>query len=436
MSELEYKLKMAFHLSDLKYLSQKDKIMTELSENLRKISNDYERRGLTNSGLPIAKRDEKREEIIKKLVNFRVYIDLREVNKVTGIITKDITEKIYKRAQEISTNPIKKYGFEKVDNEEELESRLLSDVKRDIEIFRIQSEIKDYSKVRKLIDKEIKVFLSYSHYDKNIADEVDVSLKAKGILVTRDERDAPDYSNLEAFMDTVRDHDYVIMLVSDHYLKSINCMYEVIQFIKEKDYRCRTFPIIIDNEIKIFDRKKHIKYVDYWQKKYISFESKIKKLRTNGTLPSHKELNKIGMIRSNIGDFLHNVSFLKCVSLQELKKTKFKAIIGKIDKSSNLIPKGNTKINEEELKLRIISYLYKCYLKGLKKGIIPEFNWQKKEKEWGIDADVMSQAIDEMVDDGLIKYSSFGGNVALTKEGKMLAREEKLDKKYKDGNCE
>ena len=423
MSELEYKRKTVFHLSDLIFLRQKDKIMSNLSESLRKITNDHERRGLTNSGLPIAKRDKKREEIIKELVNFKVHTDLQEINKITDIITEDITEKIYKRAQGIVTNPIEKYGFEKVDNEEELKSRLLSDIKRDIEIFRMQTEIKDYSKERKCIDKGIKVFLSYSHYDKNIAEEVDVSFESKGILLTRDERDAPDYSDLEAFMDTVRDHDYVIMLISDDYLKSINCMYEVIQFIMEKNYIDRTFPIIIDNKAKIFNRSKHIKYINYWQKKYTSFESKIKKLRSTGTLPCHKELKKIEMIQSSIGDFLHNVSFLKCVSLQELKKTKFKAIIGKIEESSNLIPKGDSKVNGEELKLRIISYLYKCYLKGLKKGIIPEFNWKKKKKEWGIDADVMSQAIDEMVDDGLIKYSSYGGNVDLTKEGKILARE-------------
>ena len=93
--------------------------MPELSENLRKISNDYERRGLTNSGFPIAKRDEKREEIIKKLINLRVHTDLQEVDKITEIITEDISEKIYKRAQEIVTNPVEKYGFEKVDNEEE-----------------------------------------------------------------------------------------------------------------------------------------------------------------------------------------------------------------------------------------------------------------------------------------------------------------------------
>ena len=64
MSELEHKLKTAFHLSDLIFFSQKDKIMSELSESLRKITNDHEPRGLTNSGFPIATRDKKREEIM------------------------------------------------------------------------------------------------------------------------------------------------------------------------------------------------------------------------------------------------------------------------------------------------------------------------------------------------------------------------------------
>lgn len=141
MSEKEDKLQKALKLSDLLFLRKREKLISKLEEKLRRITNDFERRGLTNSGFPVAARDKKREEIIKELVNFRVNSDLNIVSKVTNILNEDISNKIYKRAQELVTNPIKKFRFEKVNNEEELKNRLLSDVKRDIEIYKLKLDL-------------------------------------------------------------------------------------------------------------------------------------------------------------------------------------------------------------------------------------------------------------------------------------------------------
>lgn len=140
MTEKVDKLRKALELSDLLFLREKEKLISKLEESLRKISNEFERRGLTNSELPVVARDKKREEIIKKLVNFRVNSDLNEVSKVTNILNEDISNKIYKRAQEIVTGPLKKFRFEKVNNEEELKNRLLSDVKREIKIYKMKIE--------------------------------------------------------------------------------------------------------------------------------------------------------------------------------------------------------------------------------------------------------------------------------------------------------
>jgi len=186
---------------------------------------------------------------------------------------------------------------------------------------------------------KIKIFLSYSHNDINIADNVDKFFHSKNILLTRDVRDTFPYSSIKKFMDTIRDHDYVIILISDAYLKSINCMYEVIQFIKEKNYIKRTFPIIIDNKAQIFDRSKHSEYIRYWQGKYVEFKAKINAIQTIGTFTLYKELDKIEKIQSNIGDFLDKITDLNCVTLEKLENTDYKAIIDKITKFSNSISK-------------------------------------------------------------------------------------------------
>jgi len=195
--------------------------------------------------------------------------------------------------------------------------------------------------------KKSKIFLSYSHKDEKIADRIDDFFISKKIRLTRDVRDAPAYSSLKIFMDTIRDHDYVIMLISDAYLKSTNCMYEIIQFIQKRNYIDRTFPIVIDNEATIFDHSKHSKYIHYWQMKYKELGDEIKTLQNTGTISLHAELDKINKIQSNIGVFLNKIADLKCSPLDELESTNYKAILDKISKTLGVFQKEEIEVERK-----------------------------------------------------------------------------------------
>jgi len=282
--------------------------------------------------------------------------------------------------------------------------------------------------------KKLEIFLSYSHKDKEIADRVDKFFISKGIQLTRDERDAPAYSSLPKFMDTIRDHDYVILLISDAYLKSINCMYEVIKFIQEKKYIEKIFPIIIDKKDDIFNKEKHINYISFWQNKYKRFGKKINKLENTGTAPSHVELDKIDKIQSNIGEFLDKIAELKCFPIDELENTNYKAILDKIGITFNIPQKEEIGNKRENLKLKIIGCLYKWYIEGIGEGRIPVFNIKGKINEWKEPSKLMNILIDEAIDDGYLEWSSYG-HVKLTKEGRLFARKEKIDKKYNCKEC-
>jgi len=226
--------------------------------------------------------------------------------------------------------------------EEEIKNKVVDDI---IQNNQEKNKIKENT-------KKSEIFLSYSHKNKDIADRVDKFFISKNIRLKRDVRDVPAYSSLTKFMDTIRDHDYVIMLISDAYLKSTNCMYEVIQFIREKKYIEKIFPIIIDKKADIFNRVKHIDYISFWQKKYKCFRDKINKLENTGTVQSHVELDKIDKIQSNIGEFLDKIVELKCILLDELENTNYKAILDKISKTFDIPQKEEVKIKSDKLKLR------------------------------------------------------------------------------------
>ncbi|WP_269848635.1 toll/interleukin-1 receptor domain-containing protein [Methanosarcina horonobensis] len=122
--------------------------------------------------------------------------------------------------------------------------------------------------------EEKQIFLSYSHKNMDLANEIDNTLRIRGIRVTRDIRGVKCSQGFKEFMKSIGSHDLVLMLISDQYLKSQACMFEVIEFMKESNYKQRV--ILIVNDDVNFDLK-GILYLKYWEEKGKLIEETIKK---------------------------------------------------------------------------------------------------------------------------------------------------------------
>lgn len=87
----------------------------------------------------------------------------------------------------------------------------------------------------------VNMFVSYCQIDSVYADNIDLYFKNKDVSIRRDIRDISQWKSIREYMQTIRDMDYAILIVSDNYLKSFNCMYEVLELIKEKTMRIKYF---------------------------------------------------------------------------------------------------------------------------------------------------------------------------------------------------
>ena len=100
---------------------------------------------------------------------------------------------------------------------------------------------------------QVNIFLSYCQMDSAFADLIDNALgeliKSKA-RITRDIRDVAYHESFGKFMRTIQDHDYVILLISDHYLRSRNCMYEMMEAIKDSRFEKKILFIILQDEDK------------------------------------------------------------------------------------------------------------------------------------------------------------------------------------------
>ncbi len=91
------------------------------------------------------------------------------------------------------------------------------------------------------------VFISYSH-NYNV-DQVRIlahELEKRGIGVTIDENNLRIGDDISQFAESVREHDFILCVLSSPYIESIWCMSEAVSFMKEINFRERMLPILGD----------------------------------------------------------------------------------------------------------------------------------------------------------------------------------------------
>lgn len=76
------------------------------------------------------------------------------------------------------------------------------------------------------------IFLSYSWVDEHIANSIDSQFSYYGITLLRDVRDLKYKQSISDFMKKVRSTDNIIIIISENYLQSKNCMYEVLEKVR------------------------------------------------------------------------------------------------------------------------------------------------------------------------------------------------------------
>ena len=126
------------------------------------------------------------------------------------------------------------------------------------------------------------IFLSYCQKDADIANYIDdnLSLLLEGkAKISRDIRDVDYHGSFKKFMQSIEKHDYVIMLISDNYLKSRNCMYEMLEVVKDSSFADKLLFIVITDEdnkyyknmpenaigADVYSNNGVFKYTRYWQ---------------------------------------------------------------------------------------------------------------------------------------------------------------------------
>lgn len=179
------------------------------------------------------------------------------------------------------------------------------------------------------------IFLSYCQKDSDIADLIDEKLgtKIKGkAVISRDIRDVEYHESFKRFMQSIEQHDYVITLISDSYFKSRNCMYEVLEVVKDSRFAEKLIFIVLSNEDKqyyktqpatevganVYSTSGQTAYSLFWKQQEKVLQSQIDELGDpTYAITQIKEKKTIQKILLDIPEFIEFVRDSKGIPLAE-----------------------------------------------------------------------------------------------------------------------
>ncbi len=145
------------------------------------------------------------------------------------------------------------------------------------QVAQLQSEL-EQERDRSLTHKQ-EIFISYAWggESEQFVNQLDQTLQAKGIKIIRDKRDLGYKGLIKAFMERIGRGKCAIAVISDKYLKSPNCMFELVQIAKNGEFGDRIFPIVLP-DAQIYDAIDRLKYVEYWENKVQKLDDALKKV--------------------------------------------------------------------------------------------------------------------------------------------------------------
>ena len=217
----------------------------------------------------------------------------------------------------------------------------------------LSTEDLEYNVPSSVLDNQkVSVFLSYCHCDDDLADIICKKLgKYPYISVSRYTTDVPYKKRFKEFMNSLKEHDKVIMIISDQYLKSHACMYEVGQLMNSPNFESKILFIVCSErdekyykvppeeniEAKLYNLHDRNQYILFWQSQCKVLEEDMIKLEDErARLETLNAINDIKhLIRDDIGVFMKYIAEVNGVTFDELYRHGFAEFLKELEVSGD-----------------------------------------------------------------------------------------------------
>ena len=175
------------------------------------------------------------------------------------------------------------------------------------------------------------VFVSYAWTEPSSAlvDRLQKALEEHGIRLLRDREEVRYKDSIRDFMRRIGQGKAVVTVISDKYLKSENCMFEMLEIAREGALRNRIFPIVLP-DANIYKATGRAGYVRYWEEQTRELDDALKTVRGDRLRNLQEDLNLYADIRRMFDSIAGDLRDMNALTADGHEGSGFDELVGRI----------------------------------------------------------------------------------------------------------
>lgn len=175
------------------------------------------------------------------------------------------------------------------------------------------------------------VFVSYAWSDEStaIVDKLQHAFEQTGTRLLRDREDIRYKDSIRDFMRRLGQGKCVVVILSEKYLKSDSCMFELIEIAKAQNMRERIFPIVLP-DANIYKPISRVRYIKYWDEQKQELDEALKSVSGDNLTNLQAELNSYSEIRRLFDGIADTLKDMNALSPTQHEDSAFEELISRV----------------------------------------------------------------------------------------------------------
>jgi hypothetical protein len=157
------------------------------------------------------------------------------------------------------------------------------------------------------------------------------------LKIIRDKRDLGYKGSIKEFMERIGQGACVIVIISDKYLRSENCMFELVEIAGSKQFQDRIFPVVL-SDANIYKPIKQLEYIKFWEEQISELKEGIKGVDPTHLQGIYEKLDLYDRIRDNISNLIAILSDMNTLSPEMHEDSNFSHLYDAIEKRMKEAP--------------------------------------------------------------------------------------------------
>ena len=126
--------------------------------------------------------------------------------------------------------------------------------------------------------------------------------------------------------------NYFIAVIDDAYLKSENCMFELVEMLGHGKFHSRIFPIVLP-DAQIHKPTQRIQYVQYWEHEIEELEAALRSVKSSANLQSFRQdIDLYNRIRATIAELTTTLKQMNTLKAEDHIESGFTQILAAIER--------------------------------------------------------------------------------------------------------